>query len=133
MIGRKNANASNGQEPEVEPHPPKPPRRQIEAVHAEAISKYCTDASQAILAIADEVMAMAESFVSESKALSDNMLKCAELERERTSQFYQNIRDSVRAVTAIRNTFERPYAPSKPSEDAILEAVQAAVEPEATQ
>lgn len=127
-------NKSNGAEPRL-PEAPTIPSipRQIETVHGEAITQFCNQASSAILAIADEVHAMADSFVAESKALSDNLLKCAVLERERTLQFYQNIRDAVRSATAIRTTFDQSYSPGKPADEyGLPEAVEAALEKDIT-
>ena len=126
----RNKSSNNGSEPRL-PEAPTIPSipRQIETVHGEAITQFCTQASNAILAIADEVHAMADSFVAESKALSDNLLKCADLERERTLQFYQNIRDAVRSATAIRSTFDKSYNPGKPADEyGLPEAVEAALE-----
>ena len=73
---------------------------------AAAIQSYATMTADFIESIGDQMVATAEAHHSESKALADNIRKCAELEAQRTHDFVQRMRNLGSAMARAKETFE---------------------------
>jgi hypothetical protein len=74
---------------------------------AAAIQSYATMTADFIEDIGEQMVTTAEAHHSESKALADNIRKCAELEAQRTHDFVQRMRDLGSAMARAKETFEK--------------------------
>lgn len=72
----------------------------------EAIIQFCEAAAVHIEQVGQEIMAMAESTVAESKILVENMRMMAQLESERTVAFTTRLKEAAQGITAARAKFD---------------------------
>lgn len=73
---------------------------------AASIRHYGESVAEFIRAIGEQAKTTADSYASESNALSDNILRAAELEAERCLNFTHRMRDLGKAMQAAKSNFE---------------------------
>lgn len=90
---------------------------------AEAIQDYAKMTADFIEDIGHQMLATAESYKAESKALADNIRKCAELESKRALEFTARMRLAGRSIQDVRTQFEKSigYQPAEPEKPTIAD------------
>lgn len=97
---------------------------------SDAMVKYCEEVARHLEQMGDEIMKMAEEMVAECRQTAENLRQVGELEKQRTSSFYQRVRDAIASVQNTRRAFDMPHVSTKAlpaSADAVANALSVEV------
>jgi hypothetical protein len=91
---------------------------------AASIEVYGQQVADFIAAIGDQLVATAESYKGESRALADNIRRCAEMEAARAREFTHRMREAGIAMRQVKQAFDQTVKSNGPSPTPVVDMQQ---------